>query len=139
MEKYIYISCSGIAKSYGKYTFDLKEISKFISKMVIPVFIPTSKYFLQVCGLCFHSHNDVFQRVEVIVLSILICFGTFIKSRLPYLFFLALLFYLCPQFCVNYPSLITAAFKLILKSGSVILPTLSIFFELFYSSPSAFP
>lgn len=48
--------------------------------MVILVFILTSKYFLQVCGLSFHSRNGVLQKVEVIVLSILICFGTFVKN-----------------------------------------------------------
>ena len=56
--------------------------------MVISGFIPTSKNFLQVCGLSFHSHTDGFQRVEVIVVSILICFGTFSKSLFTIFVFL---------------------------------------------------
>ena len=56
--------------------------------MVISGFIPTSKNFLQVCDLSFHSHTDGFQRVEVIVVSILICFGTFSKSLFTIFVFL---------------------------------------------------
>ena len=56
--------------------------------MVIPGCIPTSRYVLQVCDLSFHSHSDGFQRVEMIVLSVLICFGTFSKSLFTIFVFL---------------------------------------------------